>query len=159
MCMTLFCLVFPFFLFLHVCCFINVALSSSALLSFVRACFAFSCWCCRLDERLGRGGRQDDEESLFASDAGSWYTVSDVDCGEDGSDDGNDDVDDDSTTSVDGSDDDDEDDDGNDDSGDGSNSDNVGGSEGVEDRFTLQRCRRRVRNVIVSDTDSDNSGA
>ena len=142
------------------CCFINVALSSSALLSFVKACFAFSCWCCRLDERLGRGGGgQDDEESLFASDAGSWYTVSDVDCGEDGGDDGNDDVDDDSTTSVDGSDDDDADDHGNDDSGDGSNSDNVGGSEGVEDRFTLQRCRRRVRNVIVSDTDSDNSGA
>ena len=139
--MTLFCLVFPFFfLFLHVCCFVNVALSSSALLSFVRACFAFSCWCCRLDEHLGRGGGgQDDEESLFASDAGSWYTVSDVDCGEDGSDDDNDDVDDDSTTSVDGSDDDEDDDD--------------------DDRFTLQRCRRRVRNVIVSDTDSDNSGA
>ena len=127
-----------FFLFLHVCCFINVALSSSALLCFVGACFAFSCWCCRLDECLGRGGGggQDDKESLFASDTGSWYTVSDVDCGEDGSDD--DDVDDDSTTSVDGSDDDEDDDD---------------------DRFTLQRCRRRVRNVIVSDTDSDNSGA
>ena len=125
------------------CCFINVALSSSTLLSFVRACFAFSCWCCRLDERLGRGGGgQDDEESLFASDAGSWYTVSDVDCGEDGSDDDNDDVDNDSTTSVDGSDDDEEEDDDDDD-----------------DRFTLQRCRRRVRNVIVSDTDSDNSGA
>ena len=157
--MTLFCLVFLFFflfcfLFLHVCCFINVALSSSALLSFVGACFAFSCWCCRLDERLGRGGGQDDEESLFASDAGSWYTVSDVDCGEDGSDDGDDDVDDDSTTSVDGSDDDDDDD-----SGDGSNSNNVSGSEGVEDGFTLLRCRHRVRNVIVSDTDSDNSGA
>ena len=142
--MTLFCLVFPFFLFLHVCCFINVALSSSALLSFVRACFAFSCWCCRLDERLGKGGGeeggQDDEERLFASDAGSWYTVSDVDCSEDSSDDDNDDVDDDSTTSVDGSDDDEGDDD-------------------DDDRFTLQRCRRRVRNVIVSDTDSDNSGA
>ena len=119
------------FLFLHVCCFINVALSSSALLSFVGACFAFSCWCCRLDECLGRGG-----------DASSWYTVSDVDCGEDGSDDDNDDVDNDSTTSVDGSDDDEEEDDDDDD-----------------DRFTLQRCRRRVRNVIVSDTDSDNSGA
>ena len=143
MCVTLFCLVYPFFLFLHVCCFINVALSSSALLSFVGACFAFSCWCCRLDERLGKGGGgggQDDEERLFASDAGSWYTVSDVDCSEDSSDDGNDDVDDDSTTSVDGSDDDEEDDD-------------------DDDRFTLQRCRRRVRNVIVSDTDSDNSGA
>ena len=154
--MTLFCLVFPFFLFLHVCCFINVALSSSALLSFVGACFAFSCWCCRLDERLGKGGGggQDDEERLFASDAGSWYTVSDVDCSKDSSDDGNDDVDDDSTTSVDGSDDDDDDD-----SGDGSNSNNVSSSEGVEDGFTLQRCRRRVRNVIVSDTDSDNSGA
>ena len=149
--------VFSFSIFLFLCCFINVALSSSALLSFVKACFAFSCWCCRLDERLGRrGGGQDDEESLFASDAGSWYTVSDVDCGEDGSDDGDDDVDDDSTTSVDGSDDDDDD---NDDSGDGSNSNNVSGSEGVEDGFTLQRCRRRVRNVIVSDTDSDNSGA
>ena len=137
--MTLFCLVFPFFLFLHVCCFINVALSSSALLSFVGNCFAFSCWCCRLDERLGRGGGggQDDEESLFASDAGSWHTVS-----EDSSDDDNDD-DDDSTTSVDGSDDDEDDDDNDDD----------------DDRFTLQRCRRRVRNVIVSDTDSDNSGA
>ena len=146
--MTLFCLVFPFFLFLHVCCFINVALFSSALLSFVRACFAFSCWCCRLDERLGKGGGgeggQDDEERLFASDAGSWYTVSDVDCSEDSSDDGNDDVDDDSTTSVDGSDDDEEEDDDDDDD---------------DDRFTLQRCRRRVRNVIVSDTDSDNSGA
>ena len=145
MCMTLFCLVFPFFLFflfLHVCCFINVALSSSALLSFVGACFAFSCWCCRLGERLGRGGGQDDKESLFASDAGSWYTVSDVDCSEDSSDDGNDDVDDDSNTSVDGSDDDEEEEDDDDD-----------------DRFTLQRCRRRVRNVIVSDTDSDNSGA
>ena len=130
-----------FFLFLHVCCFVNVALFSSVLLSFVKACFAFSCWCCRLDERLGRkGGGQDDEESLFASDAGSWYTVSDVDCGEDGSDDDdNDDVDDDSTTSVDGSDDGEDDDD--------------------DDRFTLQRCRPRVRNVIVSDTDSDNSGA
>ena len=128
-----------FFLFLHVCCFINVALSSSALLSFVGACFAFSCWCCRLDERLGRGGGgQDDEEGLFASNTDSWYTVSDVDCSEDGSDDGNDDVDDDSTTSVDGSDDDDDDDD-----------------DGNDDRFTLQRCRRRVRNVIVSDTDSD----
>ena len=92
---------------------------------------------------MGRGGGgQDDEESLFASDAGSWYTVSDVDCGEDGSDDGNDDVDDDSTTSVDGSDDDEEEEEDDDD-----------------DRFTLQRCRRRVRNVIVSDTDSDNSGA
>ena len=122
------------------CCFINVALSSSALLSFVGACFAYSCWCCRLDERLGRGGGQDDKESLFASDTGSWCTVSDVDCGEDDSDDDNDDVDDDSTTSVDGSDDNEEDDD-------------------DDDRFTLQRCRRRVRNVIVSDTDSDNSGA
>ena len=138
MCMTLFCLVFPFFLFLHVWCFINVALSSSALLFFVGACFAFSCWCCRLDERLGRGGGggQDDEESLFASDAGSWHTVS-----EDSSDDDNDD--DDSTTSVDGSDDDEDDADNDDD----------------DDRFTLQRCRRRVRNVIESDTDSDNSGA
>ena len=128
------------------CCFINVALSSSALLSFVRACFAFSCWCCRLDERLGKGGGggQDDEERLFASDAGSWYTVSDVDCSEDSSDDGNDDVDDDSTTSVDGSDDDEEEEDDGDDD---------------DDRFTLQRCRRRVRNMIVSDTDSDNSGA
>ena len=124
------------------CCFINVALSSSALLSFVGACFAFSCWCCRLDERLGKGGGggQDDEERLFASDAGSWYTVSDVDCSEDSSDDDNDDVDDDSTTSVDGSDDDEEDDD-------------------DDDRFTLQRCRRRVRNMIASDTDSDDSGA
>ena len=132
------------------CCFINVALSSSTLLSFVRACFAFSCWCCRLDERFRRegggegGGGQDDKESLFASDTGSWYTVSDVDCGEDGSDDDNDDVDDDSTTSVDGSDDDEEEEDDDDDD---------------DDRFTLQRCRRRVRNVIVSDTDSDNSGA
>ena len=134
-----------FFLFLHAWCFINVALSSSALLFFVGACFAFSCWCCRLDERLGRGGGgQDDKESLFASDAGSWHTVSDVDCSEDGSDDDNDDVDDDdSTTSVDGSDDDEDDTDNNDD----------------DDRFTLQRCRRRVRNVIESDTDSDNSGA
>ena len=133
MCVTSFCLVFPFFfLFLHVCCFVNVALSSSALLSFVRACFAFSCWCCRLDEHLGsRGGGQDDEESLFASDAGSWYTVSDVDCCEDSSDDG-DDVDDDSTTSVGDSDDDDDDD-----SDDGSDSNNVSGSEGVEDGFTL----------------------
>ena len=142
-----------FFLFLHVCCFVDVALSSSALLSFARACFAFSCWCCRLDERLGRRGGQDDEKSLFASEAGSWYTVSDVDCGEDGSDDG-DDVDDDSTTSVGDSDDDDDDD-----SDDGSDSNNVSGSEGVEDGFTLLRCRRRVRNVIVSDTDSDDSGA
>ena len=147
--MTLFCLVFPFFLFLHVWCFINVALSSSALLFFVGACFAFSCWCCRLDERLGRGkgggGGQDDEESLFASDAGSWYTVSDVDCSEDGSDDDNDDVDDDndSATSVDGSDDNEDDADSDDD----------------DDRVTLQRCRRRVRNVVESDTDSDNSGA
>ena len=84
---------------------------------FVRACFAFSCWCCRLDERLGRGGGgQDDEESLFASDAGCWHTVSDVDCSEDGSDDDNDDVDDDdSTTSVDGSDDDEDDADNDDD--------------------------------------------
>ena len=140
MCITLFCLVYPFFLFLHVCCFINVALSSSALLSFVRACFAFSCWCCRLDERFRReGGGEgggDDKESLFASDAGSWHTVS-----EDSSDDDNDD--DDSTTSVDGSDDDEDDADNDDD----------------DDRFTLQRCRRRVRNVIESDTDSDNSGA
>ena len=134
-------------MFLHAWCFINVALSSSALLFFfVRACFAFSCWCCRLDERLGRGGGQDHEESLFASDAGSWYTVSDVDCSEDGSDDDNNDVDDDndSTTSVDGSDD---------------NEDDADSDDDDDDRFTLQRCRRRVRNVVESDTDSDNSGA
>ena len=142
MCVTLFCLVYPVFLF----CFYTCVVSS--MLRFLPLP------CCLLSELVlhfpvGVVGltsvwEKEEEERLFASDAGSWYTVSDVDCSEDSSDDGNDDVDDDSTTSVDGSDDDEEEEDDGDDD---------------DDRFTLQRCRRRVRNVIVSDTDSDNSGA
>ena len=128
---------FFYFLFsLVVCCLNNVGFSSSPLLSFVKARFEFSCWCCRFYEGLKERRKLDKEESPVASDKGSWYTVSDWDSSN--ADDDDDDDDDDGESEEDSSD---------------------GGSKGVEDGFTLLRCRRRVRNGIESDADSDNNKA